>query len=210
MPAKHNPSNTARSQKEETGYERLIFFSDAVMAIAITLLALEVRLPDAVTSPQQLPNALLEEAPQIGAYFISFFVIGTFWIGHHRIFTHIQRYNSGLLWINLLFLFLIAILPFPTSVLGRFAGDSLAVQFYAGTVALIAAVRTGLWMYAVNHKLISPDTSRKDIQRDIYLGAATVLAFVVSIGIARFNADAAMYFWTILFVLAIVQRRIYG
>ncbi len=208
MPAKHKPTIALKPQ-EETGYERLVFFSDAVMAIAITLLALEVRLPESVTAPAQLPAALLESTPQIGAYFISFFVIGTFWIGHHRMFTHIKRYNQSLLWINLLFLFLIAILPFPTSVLGRFPGVALAVQFYAATVALIAFVRTGLWLYAVNRKLIDPDLSPEQIQRDILLGVVTILVFLVSIWIAAFNPNQAMYFWITLFVLALVQRRIF-
>ncbi len=209
MPANSKPKTTPKPLIEETGYERLVFFSDAVMAIAITLLALEVRLPESVTTSAQLPAALLELTPQIGAYFISFFVIGTFWIGHHRMFTHIKRYNHGLLWINLLFLFLVAILPFPTSVLGRFPGNTLAVQFYAATVALIAFVRTGLWLYAINRKLIDPNLTRKQIQRDILIGVVTTLVFLVSIWIATFNANEAMYFWITLFVLAIVQRRIF-
>ncbi len=202
-------AKTDRTGKEETGYERLVFFSDAVMAIAITLLALEVRLPEAVTDPSQLSAALLEQAPSIGAYFLSFFVIGVFWIGHHRMFTHIVRYDSGLLWINMFFLAFIALLPFPTSVLGRFAGDTTAVQFYAGAVTLIAVFRTWIWLHAVNRKLISPKLTRQQIQRDMFLGVLTVLVFLISIFIANFNANAAMYSWIILFLIAVVQRRIF-
>ncbi len=209
MPARHTSTNPAAIKKDVTGYERLVFFSDAVMAIAITLLALEVHLPDTITDPAQLPAALTDEAPALGAYFISFFVIGTFWVGHHRIFTHIKRYDPGLLWINLLFLSLIAILPFPTAILGRFAGNRLAVQLYAITVLLIATARTWIWLHAIRANLTAPNVTRADVLRDMLLGILTMLVFLVSFFIAYYNPDMAMYFWIVLFIVLIVIRRLF-
>ncbi len=103
--ASMNESSTVEADREEIGFERMVFFSDAVIAIAITLLALEIRLPDIPLTAAQLPTTLLEETPRFIAYFISFFVIGIFWLGHHRMFTYIRHYNVGLIWINLVFLF---------------------------------------------------------------------------------------------------------
>src|SRR5258707_188668 len=103
--------------RTELGLERLIFFSDAVIAIAITLLVLDLRLPEA--SGESLAAQLGDLSSSFLSFFMSFAVIGLFWEAHHRLFGFIERYDRTLLWLNLAFLFLIASLPFPTSVLAN-------------------------------------------------------------------------------------------
>ena len=101
--------------------DRLIFFSDGVFAIAITLLALDLRLPpgDDVSTSADLTRAILRTAPRFLSFFISFQVIGVFWLAHHRIFGLIGRFERGLAMLNLLFLLCIVFMPFPTSILGE-------------------------------------------------------------------------------------------
>ena len=91
---------------DEAGLERLVFFSDAVFAIAITLLALDIRLPiEAVhLSDLQLFNSLVDIWPKYLSFLISFLVIGNFWIAHHRRYRYISRYDTRLLLLNLLVL----------------------------------------------------------------------------------------------------------
>jgi uncharacterized membrane protein len=105
-----------------TDIERIVFFSDAVFAIAITLLALEIRVPDVPDDPAALREAFLALGPVFFSFFISFWFVGTYWVAHHRVFHHIGGYDRRLLFINLLFLMWIVLLPFSSSLLGEY-GD---------------------------------------------------------------------------------------
>ncbi len=121
------------THRERQQLDRLVFFSDAIFAIAITLLVIEVhvpRFPQGYTDTQ-LANALLENIPQYIGFLVSFFVIGRFWIGHHRSFGYLARADDRLVWRNLLFLLTIAFMPYPTAVISNFASSRLGVGFYA-------------------------------------------------------------------------------
>lgn len=108
----------------EPGAGRLVFFSDAVYAIAITLLVIDLRLVGSgeLDSPA-LAQALWSMWPQLLSYVLSFLVIGSLWGSHHRKFRYINRYDGRLVWLNLLLLMVIAFIPFPTSVLAE-SGNS--------------------------------------------------------------------------------------
>ncbi|MBV8971558.1 MAG: DUF1211 domain-containing protein, partial [Sphingomonadaceae bacterium] len=102
--------------------ERLIFFSDAVFAIAMTLLVVDVRLPPLHhVSEAALAQALIGLIPQYIGFLISFLVVGRFWIGHHRAFGWLERSDDRLVGLNLLFLLTIAFMPFPTTLISSFA-----------------------------------------------------------------------------------------
>src|SRR5437870_5762514 len=99
--------------------ERMILFSDAVFAIAITLLVIEIKIPQitevGMLNSQQLGEQLLKLIWQIAGFIFSFILISIFWTNHHRIFGYVINYDGGLIWLNLLMLMLIAFLPFSTS-----------------------------------------------------------------------------------------------
>ena len=134
-PAKVSSEPFEYIHTDETGLERIVFFSDAVMAIAITLLALEIRLPGNETnlSDAQLLATLGSLWHRYLGYFISFVVIGLYWQSHHRMFRSIRRYDPRLIMLNLLFLLLIGFIPFPTSVIMDYSG-LVATVFYAATM----------------------------------------------------------------------------
>ena len=118
-------------------FERMLFFSDAVFAIAITLLVIEIRLPhidgnDSLT----LVNALLGLIPDYIGFIVSFLVVGRFWVGHHQQFGFIDAIDRKTVWRNLLFLGAIAFMPFPTAVLVAHAGSPVAMVFYGGWLVL--------------------------------------------------------------------------
>src|SRR5215831_20816639 len=101
-------------------YDRVLFFSDAVMAIAITLLVVDLRVPDVVLDPG---HELGADAHRILSFGISFVVIGLFWLGHHHLFRFITAMDRRLILLNLLFLGTIAFLPYPTALLSATRGD---------------------------------------------------------------------------------------
>ena len=111
----------ASSEQDQLGLERLLFFSDAVFAIAITLLALEIRLPslEGSLTNDQLFQDLLAIWPKYFSYALSFLVIGAFWMGHHRKFRFILRYDTNLILLNIFLLMGVAFIPFPTTVIGE-------------------------------------------------------------------------------------------
>jgi uncharacterized membrane protein len=103
--------------------ERIILFSDAVFAIAITLLVLEIKLPDTVqpATAAAFDDHLLSVVPRLFGFLVSFFLIGFYWTTHHRIFATVIRYDHILLRLNLLLLFFIVLLPFSTSLLAEYS-----------------------------------------------------------------------------------------
>ena len=118
--------------------ERIVFFSDAVFAIAITLLVLDIKVPEIPERlvAQELPEALAALWPKFLSYVLSFVVILFYWTAHHRIFHAIKDYDWNLIWLNSLFLMCIAFLPFPTALLGEYGNHQLPVVIYAGSVAI--------------------------------------------------------------------------
>lgn len=187
-------------QHDEIGLERLVFFSDAVFAIAITLLALEIRLPTGAgeASNSELLSQLVNLMPKYLSYCISFFVIGTFWISHHRKFRYINRYDMRLLWLNLLLMMLVAFIPFPTSVLSE-SGNRTATIFYALTMVLVGVVSALVWWYAVHrNRLVSSDFTNADRRRGFVSSLIAPLIFLISIGIAFIDVNLAKYFWLLI------------
>ena len=133
---------------------RIEYFSDAVFAIAMTLLVLDIRLPKVLDSPT--PAVLWEQVgllwPQFFAYVLSFAVLALNWVFHHRKFRVVRSYDGGLIWINLVFLLFVAVLPFPTSLLSDYGSQGDAgVVLYAAEVGILSGLQTWLWWYAYRH-----------------------------------------------------------
>jgi uncharacterized membrane protein len=186
--------------QDQLGLERLIFFSDAVFAIAITLLALDIRLPTGGEAPSnaQLLAQLLGVWHKYLAYIISFLAIGSFWMAHHRRFRFIERYDRGLLMLNLLFLMVIAFVPFPTSVISE-SGNRTATIFYALTMTLAGLMLTAIWWYATWHNhLTDPHLDTQQRRRQFVALLLTVALFALSIGIAFFSENLARLSWLLV------------
>jgi uncharacterized membrane protein len=119
---------------------RIEAFSDGVFAIVITLLILDIRVPDVDYS--QLPTALVGLLPRVFAYAVSFGVIGVYWVAHHQSVQQIGKWNGVLIWLNILYLLFVSFMPFPTALLGRYPMQPLPLVIYG--INLIAANCTGI------------------------------------------------------------------
>jgi uncharacterized membrane protein len=201
---KAEETDVETSGANHLGMERLIFFSDAVFAIAITLLALDIRLPPGSEglNDSELFLALLGLTNQYLAYLLSFLVIGSFWIGHHRKFRFIKRYDSRLLLLNLLFLSVIAFVPFPTSVISAY-GNRTATIFYAITMVLAGLLFIALWQHALQKNLIEKSLDLRTRQREFIAPLIFVLVFLLSIGVAFINENLAKFFWLIFLPISL-------
>jgi uncharacterized membrane protein len=129
--------------------DRLVFFSDAVFAIAITLLVLEIDIPDLphVVSVRVSWQALANLAPSFFAFALSFLVIGRFWMGHHERFRPLRHFDARLLWPNMLYLMTIAYMPFATAFLGRNLGHFVPELVY--NLSMLALALMAFWLARV-------------------------------------------------------------
>jgi uncharacterized membrane protein len=194
--------------------DRITFFSDAVFAIVITILVLDIRVPDIPPDlvAQELPGQILDLGPKFLSYVISFLVIAIYWQAHHRVFRPIRSYDRTLLWLNFLFLMAISFLPFPTSLLGEYSEEQLSVVIYAANAALASLLLVSISWYAIaGHRLVAPNLVDDETEKTRRMqGLAVPVVFLVSIGISFFSPRAAMHSWLLLTVTDPLIRRVWS
>ena len=124
---------------------RLEAFSDGVFAIVITLLILDIRLPN--VSYEHLPQAIWDIMPNIGAYALSFVVIGIYWVMHHFYLDDLKKTDGVFLWMNILLLLFISFIPFPTSLIGRYPLKPIPLVVYGLTLIAVNSMGFLMLMY---------------------------------------------------------------
>jgi uncharacterized membrane protein len=173
--------------KKEFQLERLILFSDAVFAIAITLLVIEIKIPEIhkvhgePLKETELLQKLAELIPKFVGFLISFLLIGQYWIVHHRMFSFVVNYNDRLIWLNILFLFAIALMPFSTGFYSEYVlrGVVSPVIFYTANITLLGLANFLMWRYLNKAKHLTENLT-PSLVKYFSLRALTVpLIFVI-------------------------------
>ncbi len=192
------------------GPERLEAFSDGVLAIAITLLVLEIRVPPAedLADPDRLVQALGALWPSYLGYLISFVTVGIIWANHHNLFRLVDRVSHGLILGNLLLLLTVGFLPFPTALLAATldtASAQIGVLIYAGTFVVVAIAFNVLW-YEIRHRpgVLRPEVdswSVAAITRSYRLGPPGYLIAFVGALISPALGMAVIVVLTLLYLL---------
>jgi uncharacterized membrane protein len=186
----HFKSMAKAGDREHLAFERILFFSDAVFAISITLLVLEIKVPEIPKefSELQLGYSLLRMTPKFIGFFISFFLIGQTWIEHHRMCSFLGEYDFGLLWRNLWLLLFVVFLPFATALLSEYYVSRVAISIYACSLAGLGFAKASFWHHAVKRNLLAKDADAAQavrISRRVWATPLTsftvVLAAVVGI-----------------------------
>ena len=182
------------------GLERIGALSDGVFAIAMTLIVLEIRIPDPgpVHSEGELLAALLSLAPRIVTYGLSFLTLGIFWSGQQTQLNHFARGNRDLAWIHLAFLALVALMPFSTSLLAEFITFRLALVVYWANIFLLGVLIYASWTYARRAGLVKDDTPA-DVDRAIkrrVLVAQALYAFGAALCVVS-------TYWSIAFIVLV-------
>jgi uncharacterized membrane protein len=134
--------------------ERIILFSDAVFAIAITLLIIDIKVPELEgdVTKKMILDMFYSKLGELMGFVISFAVIGQFWTNHHRIFGYIKDYDGKLLWLNLLILFWVAVMPFSTHYIMQYGNLSIIWLAYSINLAFIGLSMYLMWRYISKHK----------------------------------------------------------
>ena len=171
------------------GFDRLVFFSDAVFAIAITLLVLDLK---PTLSPARA-FLLAPVLPNLVGFALSFYVVGRYWLVHHQLFEAVHAYDKRLLTTNLLFLAFIAFLPFPTSVVTLARAESGAVIFYTLSLAAVGLLMIALALTARRPALMKPGHTRGGTAQMVCSMAPAPATFLLSAAVAVDHPRAALW-----------------
>lgn len=186
----------AEAPGRERELDRIGAFSDAVIAVAITLLVLKIDVPQlAGNEVGELGDKLLDLWPDVFAYGLSFAVIGRYWIIHHRFFSSLARWDGRLVTLNLGFLAFVVLIPFASDLVGQYGGETPAAITYA--VVLIAAglMNWTVIRYALRNDLVEPSRRAQTVRFGETTALALPAVFVLSIPIAFVSPHAAEAFW---------------
>ena len=187
--------------------KRLSAFTDAVMAIAMTLLVLDLDKPDPsqITNVAQLHDALDQWSAYI-SFALSFWVIAVYWRVHFRTFRRFRRVDGMVVQLSLLFLFGITFLPFPTAILQRFTEDRVAVLLYTATLAAVGYSWAALWYYSVRkeHLVLRGEdgTMRNGLERSLI----PPIVFTLSFCVTWIDPALGLWIWLLIPIVGLFRR----
>ena len=184
--------------------KRLEGLQDAFFAIVLTLLVLELHIPE-ISTAQELRHQLFEQWPMFFGYFISFLNLGIYWVSQHHQFHYINKSDRILLWINLLFLLFVSLIPFTTGLLAENGDIQLPYIIYGLNLIVIGLLSAIQWWYASHHHRLTSHGLRKEVRhsvmrRTLVAPLVALLAILVSylstsLSLAMYLLLPAYYLW---------------
>lgn len=192
-------------------FSRYCNFTDAVFAIAMTIIVVGIEVPD--VHPEHLRAALEDLRAPIVSFFISFAVLGFYWLAHHRFTRTLARIDTGFLVIGLFYLSMIAFIPFPTALVGRYESNEITVIIYAITLGAASLSETVLYRRAYRQDLFFERPAPEAYRYGLTASFIPAVVFMVSIPIAfAFGSTIALWSWLFLnypiqFLLGRRERR---
>jgi uncharacterized membrane protein len=187
------------------GLDRLVFFTDAVSAIAITLLILPLVEAVGEAAHEGAGTFFDHNLAQIAAFVLSFAVIARMWMTHHAIFEHVKTYNRQLLLLSLAWAFTIVVLPLPTEMTSQFDTTDLVVGFYIGTMAASSLLLMLMALLVRGNPQLELDESPVT-SRTVFATVATTIGFFVALIIGLLVP--AINFWALVVILLTVPLQV--
>ena len=173
----------AREQRNANP-ERLLTFTDGVFAIIITILVLEMKVPD-LSSGKSLSEALIEIRPTFVSFVISFLLVGMYWVGHRSSFAQVRYIDRNTIWLNLLFLLPVAIVPFAAALLGEYEREPTALHLYGLVLISATLLRLLLDSYVYRHPGLLWQQSNRQVRRLVIItAAAPLVAYAIAMMVA--------------------------
>jgi uncharacterized membrane protein len=197
-------------QRERRAYERthdparVMALTDGVFAIILTLLVLEIHVPE-LTRGQTLRQALEEIRPSFVAFLISFVVVAIAWVGHRDLFAHVRRTDRPLIWLNILYMLPLCLLPFGASLLARYQAAAVSLQLYGFMLLAIALVRVWMFWYGTGRPyLLYESIDRRSRLLGVAFVAGPAAAYLVAILLAKDFPTASLWIYALVPILYFV------
>jgi uncharacterized membrane protein len=200
------------SHEQVYGLGRLLALSDGVFAFAMTLLVVQLLVPQLGSGQVgQLGTKLLDQVPSYFSYLISFVVISIYWFSHHRLFRYVRRWDVWLIALNLGALLFIAVMPFPTAIMGRYGDQTVAVVIYAANLGSAGLFIWLMWWYGIRRHLFTASLEHHAARQFRWRAFLTPAVFFLSIPVAFWQPRVAQFSWGLIwlgiYVLSRPRRR---
>ena len=204
------PGGGTTREERRRDPSRVLALTDGVFAIIITLLVLDIHVPE-LTSHESLRAAISDIRPSFISFALAFIVAAMQWVGHRDLFTLIRYTDRGIIWLNLLALFTVCLLPFGSALLGRYHEDPLALRPFGLILMGTSVARTVIWAYAA-HKpsLVHEPLDRSSFWSGLALSVFPVVVYVTAFAIARVSPQASLAVYAsapVLYFIAITLLR---
>ncbi|QWF83437.1 TMEM175 family protein [Amycolatopsis sp. CA-230715] len=189
------------------GQERLVFFTDAVVAIAITLLVLPLvdAVPEALGKHHESTEVLSENLPLIYSFLLSFAVIARLWRVHHKLFQHVGALSEPVVLWNTLWVLTIVVLPFPTEMIGAYGNDRFTAVFYIGTMLASSLCQTTLTVIVWRNPALAVEGNPLPA-RFLHSSVSTAAALLVAVLLVAFVPGVTYYALFLLLLPPLVER----
>jgi uncharacterized membrane protein len=205
----------ADDDEDIPGIERLLALTDGVVAIALTLLVLQLQVPvtgalkanpDSATA---LWRALDPDGSELTSYLVSFLVIAQFWMVHHRVLRGMRGHSEGLAWRNFSFLLALTLMPFTSDLIGRYGTNPVAITLFGINLVAISLSTQWIFLYAAHHNLLMDVARSKRDERTARLRVVLVIAIVALSMILAWTVPGwAKFVWLLFLVVSPVAARI--
>jgi uncharacterized membrane protein len=187
---------------------RTLALSDGIFAISMTLLAFQIQAPAlAPRDVHTLSHRLAAMGDTYYVYVLSFSVIGLLWLIHHRLFRHIARADEALMGVNLAFLMVVAVLPFPSSLLGHYGNERVSVILYASVMCLAGCLLATMTLLVEHRHLLGATASAEGVRMGRWRALATAAVFAVSIPVAYVAPKHAPLIWLATALTRLLPRK---
>jgi uncharacterized membrane protein len=186
---------------------RLEAFSDGVFAIVITLLILDIRLPE--VDYAHLGETLKEVYPRILSYVMSFVVIGIYWISHHNSFQLIHKTNKAFLWMNIFLLLFISFIPFPTSLMGRYPFQTIPVMIYGINLLIANVIGFCMLLYIHRNPQLASASTKESFKKQVPIYICVNSTYLFAIILSPFFPTVSyfIYIIVIIFLIFISEKK---
>jgi uncharacterized membrane protein len=193
----------------ERSVGRIAAFTDGVMAVAITLLVLNIEVPR-LEPGASLGDALIDDVlPSLGAYALAFALVGRFWAIHHNLFEKLRGFDRTLMALNLLFLSLVVLMPFSAQLYDVYTSRPAAAAVLGGTLGLLALVNGAMTAHVLRQGFVH-EHRREETEPSLTVGAGLTTVFLLSVPAAFLSVHLAEAMWISTIVLRYPLRRLGG
>ena len=181
----HEQAQELLERRRDPG--RVMALTDGIFAIIMTLLVLDIHVPQLSANESLKTAFLLDVWPTVVVFVISFVLTGLYWVAHRDMFNLVRGVDRGLVWLNILFMLPVALVPAAAALLGAYSHDQLALRIYGLLFVLIALMRLALWYYiGTRRHLLIEQVDRRTLLTGAFTSIALILAYLIAILVAGF------------------------
>src|SRR5262245_45302173 len=199
-----DPERARQSYERTHDPARVLALSDGVFAIILTLLVLEIHVPE-LESGQSLSGAIEEIRPSFVAFLISFVVVAISWVGHRDLFAHVRRTDRPLIWLNILFMLPLCLLPFGASLLARYERAEVSLQLYGLLLVAIALTRVWMFWYGTGRPhLLYESIDRRARLLGVALVAVPAVVYLIAILFAGVAPRVSLWIYALVPLLYLI------